>query len=256
MESHLDKLEINCDMGEGFGRWKMGPDEELMPYIDAANIACGFHAGDPSLMLKTIRLAKKHGVKAGAHPGLPDLVGFGRRRLEIDPHDMYTSVLYQVGALKAMLDAEDVPLNHIKPHGELFFYMMRDAPVRNAVLDACAHFHVPVYGCRNPEWKAPCDERGLFFQEELYVDIDYDREGRLVPVAKSQKASPELISGRVTSGGLDDTTLDNEGNTLVLGFEGRPFSICIHSDMPAALENASAARKAVDEVNSKKRFSR
>ncbi|KAL2444237.1 Lactam utilization protein lamB [Exophiala dermatitidis] len=252
MASHLTKLEINCDMGEGFGRWKMGPDEELMQYIDTANIACGFHAGDPSLMLKTIRLAKKHGIKAGAHPGLPDLIGFGRRRMEIDPHDMYTMILYQVGALKAMLDAEDVPLNHVKPHGELFFYMMRDPEIRRAVLDACAHFQIPVYGCRNPEWKGDCDAKGIFFQEEMYVDIDYDRQGRLLPVAKSQKATPELVYDRIKSGGLHDITKDNEGNELVLGFQGNPFSICIHSDMPTALDNARAARKAVDEVNAER----
>ncbi|EHY59457.1 Lactam utilization protein lamB [Exophiala dermatitidis] len=252
MASHLTKLEINCDMGEGFGRWKMGPDEELMQYIDTANIACGFHAGDRSLMLKTVRLAKKHGIKAGAHPGLPDLAGFGRRKMEIDPQDMYTMILYQVGALKAMLDAEDVPLNHVKPHGELFFYMMRDAEIRRAVLDACAHFHVPVYGCRNPEWKADCDKKGIFFQEEMYVDIDYDRQGRLLPVAKSQKATAELVYDRVKSGGLHDTTKDNEGNELVLGFQGNPFSICIHSDMPTALDNARAARKAVDAVKAER----
>ncbi|KAL2406541.1 Lactam utilization protein lamB [Exophiala dermatitidis] len=234
MASHLTKLEINCDMGEGFGRWKMGPDEELMQYIDTANIACGFHAGDPSLMLKT------------TWPVL------GRRKMEIDPQDMYTMILYQVGALKAMLDAEDVPLNHVKPHGELFFYMMRDAEIRRAVLDACAHVHVPVYGCRNPEWKADCDKKGIFFQEEMYVDIDYDRQGRLLPVAKSQKATAELVYDRVKSGGLHDTTKDNEGNELVLGFQGNPFSICIHSDMPTALDNARAARKAVDAVNAER----
>ncbi|KAK1599176.1 uncharacterized protein LY79DRAFT_575704 [Colletotrichum navitas] len=120
------KYEINADMGEGFGRWKMGPDEELMPYIDAANIACGFHAGDPAIMLKTVRLCKRHGVKAGAHPGLQDMLGFGRRKMETDPNDMYAMVLYQVGALKAILDSEGVELSHVKPHGELFFYMQRD----------------------------------------------------------------------------------------------------------------------------------
>lgn len=172
--------------------------------------------------------------------------------MQIDPHDMYTMVLYQVGALKAMLDAEGVPLNHIKPHGELFFYMQRDAPIRSAVLDACALFKVPVYGCRNPEWQATCDEKGLFFQQEMYVDIDYDSHGRLVPVARSQKVTPELVHQRVVSGGLHDKTLDNHGNELVLGFQGTPFSICIHSDMPTALDNARAARKAVDEVNAKR----
>ena len=104
---------------------RQGPDEELMKIIDAANIACGFHAGDPSIMLKMVRLCKENGVRAGAHPGLQDLFGFGRRKMEIDPKDMYAMVLYQVGALKAMLDSEGLPLSHIKPHGELYFYMQR-----------------------------------------------------------------------------------------------------------------------------------
>ncbi|KAJ0337610.1 hypothetical protein COL922a_006603 [Colletotrichum nupharicola] len=164
------KFEINADMGEGFGRWKMGPDEELMPYIDAANIACGFHAGDPSIMHKTIALCKQHGVKAGAHPGLADLLGFGRRKMEIDPKDMYCMVLYQVGALKAMLDAQGVPLAHIKPHGELFFYMQRDLTIMRAVLEACATFKVPVYGAWNTAQAEMCAELGVEFQGEVRPD--------------------------------------------------------------------------------------
>lgn len=172
--------------------------------------------------------------------------------MQIDPHDMYTMILYQVGALKAMLDAEDVPLSHIKPHGELFFYMMRDAEIRGAVLDACATFKVPVYGCKNDAWKKSCEERGIYFQEELYVDIDYDGNGGLVTVAGSKKATPELCKERVMSCGLNDTTVDVDGNKIKQGFEGRPFSICLHSDMPTVLDNVKAARQAVDDINSKR----
>ncbi|KAF7556035.1 hypothetical protein G7Z17_g1700 [Cylindrodendrum hubeiense] len=111
------KFKINTDMGESFGRWKMGPDEDLMPFIDVANIACGFHAGDPSIMLKTVRLCKKYGLKAGAYPGQQDLFGFGQRKIEVDPKDIYAMVLYQVGASKAMLNAEGMELSHVKPHG-------------------------------------------------------------------------------------------------------------------------------------------
>jgi lactam utilization protein B len=228
-----------------------GPDEELIKYIDVANVACGFHAGDPSLMLKTVRMAKEHNVKVGAHPGLQDLFGFGRRRIEVDPEDMYASILYQVGALKAFLEAEGVPLNHIKPHGELFFYMQRDAVIMDAVLRAAAVYKVPVYACKNEMQKEMCAKYKLPFQEELYVDIDYNAQGALVPVAKSKKATPEMIYNRVLACALKDERDHNEGGVLKVGFEGKPFSICIHSDMPTALENAKAARKAVDEVNSK-----
>ncbi|KAE8151369.1 LamB/YcsF family protein [Aspergillus avenaceus] len=228
------KYEINADMGEGFGRWKMGPDEELMPFIDAANIACGFHAGDPTIMLKTVRLCKKYGVKAGAHPGQQDLFGFGRRKIEVDPKDMYAMVLYQVGALKAMLDAEGMALSHIKPHGELFFYMQRDETIMRAVLEACATFRAPL---------------GVPFQGEIYVDIDYSPEGKLLPVAQSRVATPELCYGRAFSAMMTDTGEDIEGNKFEFGFGGKAFSICVHSDSPTVLQNVTGVRKAVDEAN-------
>lgn len=222
-----------------------------MKYIDVANIACGFHAGDPSIMLKTVKLAKAHGVRAGAHPGIEDKFGFGRRRIEIDPDDMYASILYQVGALKAMLDAEGVPLNHIKPHGELFFYMQRDLGIMAAVLKACAVFKVPVYACKNDTQKKMCADVGLSFQEELYVDIDYSAEQKLVPVSQSQTVTPELIEKRIKAAVEKDERENNEGGVFKLGFNGGPFSICLHSDMPTALENARAGRKAIDEANVK-----
>lgn len=228
-----------------------GPDEELIKYVDVANVACGFHAGDPSLMLKTVRIAKSHNVKVGAHPGLQDLFGFGRRRMEIDPEDMYASVLYQVGALKAFLDAEGVRLNHIKPHGELIFYMMRDSAIMDAVLRAVAVYKVPIYACKNEMQKEMCAKYGLTFQEELYVDIDYTPEGALVPVAKSVFATPELIYDRITRCAETDERDHNRRGFFKAGFAGQPFSICLHSDMPTALNNAKAARKAVDEANAK-----
>lgn len=228
-----------------------GPDEELIKYIDVANVACGFHAGDPSLMLKTIRMAKAHNVKVGAHPGLQDLFGFGRRRIEVDPEDMYASVLYQVGALKAFLDAEGVPLNHIKPHGELIFYMMRDPAIMDAVLRAVAVYKVPVYSCKNEMQREMCAKYGLTFQEELYVDIDYTPDRALIPVVKSTFATPELIYDRITRCAATDERDHNGGGFFKAGFAGQAFSICLHSDMPTALENAKAGRKAVDEANAK-----
>ncbi|OAA37822.1 Glycoside hydrolase/deacetylase, beta/alpha-barrel [Metarhizium rileyi] len=244
-----ERYEINVDIGEGFGRWKMGPDEELIPFIDAANVACGFHAGDPSIMLKTIRLCKKHKVKVGAHPGLQDLFGFGRRKMEVDPGDMYAMILYQVGALKAMLDAEQLELSHIKPHGELFFYMQRDSVIMRAVLEACATFKVPVYACRNLEQAAMCRELGIPFQAELYIDIDHSPEGKLLPASQSRPATPETCVERVCLATRGDIGKDVNGTLFSLGFGGKPFSICLHSDAPRVLENVEAVRKTVDEAN-------
>ncbi|KAI0163655.1 hypothetical protein BJ166DRAFT_298192 [Pestalotiopsis sp. NC0098] len=254
MSSNLvHKYEINCDMGEGFGKWKMGPDHELIRYVDVANVACGFHAGDPSLMIKTVRLAKEHGVKVGAHPGLNDLFGFGRRQMVVDPADMYAMILCQVGALKAILDAEGVPLNHIKPHGELFFYMQRDLKICRAVLEACAVFEVPVYGAKGADdEKAICDELGIAFIEEAYVDTEYTKDKKLVPIALIKMASPEDIYNRIMSIGSTDSTIDQQGEKLVLGFGEEPFTVCIHSDMPTALENVKACRKGIDELNAHK----
>lgn len=220
-----------------------------MPFIDAANIACGFHAGDPSIMLKTIRLCKKHGVKAGAHPGLQDLFGFGRRKMEVDPLDMYASILYQVGSLKAMLDAEGVELSHVKPHGELYFYMQRDRNIMRTVLEACSTFNVPVYACQNPEQQAMCDEMGIPFQGEVYVDVNYSPEGTIIPVSHDQVITPTMCYERATSAALMDKGKDVYGKEFSYGFRGKPFSICLHSDVPTVLENAKSVRKAVDEAN-------
>src|SRR6187431_2203495 len=114
------RLTINCDMGEGFGLYRIGDDAAMMPHIDLANVACGFHASEPTTMRATVRLAKRHGVKVGAHPSLPDLQGFGRREMKIGREELANCLIYQVGALKGFLDAEGMPLNHIKPHGSLY----------------------------------------------------------------------------------------------------------------------------------------
>lgn len=221
----------------------------MIKYIDAANIACGFHAGDPTIMLSTIRLCKKYGVKTGAHPGLQDLIGFGRRKIEMDPKDLYAMIIYQVGALKSMVESEGMGLSHIKPHGELFFYMQRDEVIMRAVLEACALFRLPVYACKNDKQQAMCEELGIPFQEEAYVDIDYSPEGALLPVAKSKPATPELCASRIRRMTKTDETADINGNIIKLGFNGRPFSVCIHSDMPTALSNVQGVREAVDEAN-------
>ncbi|KAI0179693.1 LamB/YcsF [Hypoxylon sp. FL1284] len=241
-------IEINCDMGEGFGRWKMGPDEELMRIVDVANVACGFHAGDPSTMARTARLAKQHGVRVGAHPGLPDLLGFGRRRMAVAPEDARALVLYQVGALAGVLAAEGVPLNHVKPHGELYFYIQRDAAVRDAVLAAVRAFGVPIYGLPTPDMVEACRRAGVRLVPEFYADIDYDESGALVPVAQSVPATEELIAGRIRLFADTGTARTQAGASVEVPGDRQGFSICIHSDLPGALTSATAARRAVDEI--------
>ncbi|OTB03153.1 hypothetical protein M426DRAFT_263435 [Hypoxylon sp. CI-4A] len=245
-------IEINCDMGEGFGRWKMGPDEELMQYVDVANVACGFHAGDPSTMVRTVRLAKQNGIRVGAHPGLPDLLGFGRRRMNVAPEDMYAAVLYQVGAFAGILAAEGVPLNHVKPHGELYFFIQRDAAIRDAVLRAVRVFKVPIYGLPTKHMIEDCERLGVKLVPEFYPDIEYNDEGQLVPVMDSVEATPELVAKRIQLFASKGQALSNSGNMVDIPVDRQGFSICLHSDLPGALKNASSARQAVEEE--RKRF--
>jgi UPF0271 protein len=139
-------LAINCDMGESFGLYKAGDDAALMPLISAANVACGFHASDFNHMRSTVRLAKKYGVKVGAHPSLPDLQGFGRREMKMPREELANCIIYQIGALKGFLEAEAMPLAHIKPHGALYGMAARTEEVAHAVCDAADIFKVPLMG--------------------------------------------------------------------------------------------------------------
>src|SRR5689334_23817468 len=139
-------LAINCDMGESYGLYKMGDDEGMMPYITIANVACGFHASDPTVMARTVHLAKRHKVNVGAHPSLPDLQGFGRREMKMQSDELTNCIIYQVGALKGFLDAEGMELNHLKPHGALYGMAARLDHVAHAVCDAAVVYNLPIFG--------------------------------------------------------------------------------------------------------------
>ena len=167
---------INCDMGEAFGLYRMGDDEGLMPLIEVANVACGFHASDFNHMRATVRLAKRHGVKAGAHPSLPDLQGFGRREMKMPRDELANCIIYQVGALKGFLEAEGLELYHIKPHGSLYGMAARIEEVAHAVCDAADVFKVPLMGMINTCHEAVYQARGHRFIAEFYADLDYNDE--------------------------------------------------------------------------------
>ena len=189
---------LNCDMGESFGIYKAGNDEEIMPLIDVANVACGFHASDPNHMRKTIELAKKHKVKVGAHPSFPDLQGFGRREMKMPKLEIKNMIMYQVGALKAFLNELNMPLNHIKPHGSLYVMASKDEEVARAIADAVEVFNVSIFGMANTAHeKIYKDERKLDFIAEFYADLDYDKEGKLVIAkGKNLKYNSELAVKR------------------------------------------------------------
>ena len=172
---------LNCDMGESFGIYQAGNDDEIMPLIDVANVACGFHASDPNHMRKTVELAKKNNVKVGAHPSFPDLQGFGRREMKMSKLELKNNIMYQVGALKAFLDEMEMPLNHIKPHGALYVMASKDEEIARAIADAVAPFNVGIFGMAHTvHEKVYKHERGLNFIAEFYADLDYDETGKLV----------------------------------------------------------------------------
>lgn len=237
------KTMINCDMGEGFGIYRAGDDAGLMPLIGAANVACGFHASDFNHMRATVRLAKAHGVRVGAHPSLPDLQGFGRREMKIGRDELANCVLYQVGALKAFLDAEGMPLNHIKPHGSLYGMAARDEQVAHAVCDAAAVFAVPVFGMINTAHEKVYRERGLEFVSEYYADLEYNADGGLVITREHGEADPARAARRCLRALKEGKTESLTGTDVAV----RADAVCVHSDTPNAVAVAKAVREALAE---------
>ena len=173
------KALINVDLGEGYGNLKCGPDAELLPLIDIANIACGFHSGDPLIMQQTVRACKEHNIKVGAHPGLPDVQGFGRREMKLSPEEHTANVIYQVGALKGFLEKEGVELNHVKPHGVLYGMMCRDFTVAEAVMRGIPN-GVKVFGLAGTEMELAAKQCKVEFAAELYGDVKYSADGMLI----------------------------------------------------------------------------
>ena len=234
-------LAINCDMGEGFGLYRIADDAAIMPFITMANVACGFHASDPSVMHKTIRLAKEHGVKVGAHPSLPDLQGFGRREMKMEPRELTDCLIYQIGALKGFLDAEGLPLNHIKPHGALYGMAARSEEVANAICDAADPFQVPLLGMARTKHEEVYTRRGFPFLAEFYVDLDYDKDGRLIITREHAAWDPELAAKRTLRAITEHKVKTVDGNDIPM----RADCICVHSDTPGAVAVAKAVREAI-----------
>lgn len=162
-------------------------------------------------------------------------------------------IIYQVGTLKGMLDAEGMPLNHIKPHRELFFYVQYDLDIMDAVLGTCAIFSIPIFGSKSTDHQAKmCKKYKIGFIKEAYVNLQYNNQKKLLPVSQSRQPTMEDIYKRTVSIGLEDSVVNNKGSIISLGFSGRLFLFCIHSNMPTAIDNAKACRKGVDEVNAKR----
>ncbi len=232
-------IDLNCDLGESFGTYVKGLDEEVMKYITSANIACGFHAGDPMVMRKTVILAKKNNVKIGAHPGLPDLMGFGRRWIEVKPEEVRNYILYQVGALNAFVKAEGLELQHVKPHGALYNKAAIDNRIAEAIAEAIAEFNdkLILVGLANSKFIDAAEKYGLKMAREAFADRAYNPDGTLVPRSKAGAVitNPKEILERAIMMITEGKVRSIEGTIVELG---EVDTICVHGDTPGAVEIA------------------
>jgi 5-oxoprolinase (ATP-hydrolysing) subunit A len=232
---------INCDMGEGFGLYQIGDDAGLMPLITVANVACGFHASDFNHMRATVRLAKAHRVKVGAHPSLPDLQGFGRREMKIGREELANCLIYQIGALTGFLAAEGMVLNHIKPHGVLYGMAARDPEIADAVCDAADVFRVPLMGLSGTLHETVYAERGHTLLPEFFADLDYDDDGRLMITREHDAKDPADCAARALRAVAEGRLTGTGGRDIAV----RADTVCIHSDTPNAVAIAVAVRDAL-----------
>lgn len=241
-------VDLNSDVGESFGAWTLGDDGHVLDHITSANVACGFHAGDPQVMLATVRAAHHRSVAVGAHPGYPDLVGFGRRAMTCTPDEVYAFCLYQIGALAALCRAEGVPLCHVKAHGALYNQASRDPDLARALAQATrdAAPGLILLGLPRSQHESAARETDVPFAAEAFADRAYRADGSLV--ARAQEGSvlhdPEAIAKRVVRMATEGAVVTAQGDVVTI----RADSICVHGDNPAACRILETVRRALDEA--------
>ncbi len=234
----MTRIDLNSDIGESFGAYRMGMDEAVLEVITSANVACGWHAGDPVVMHKTVALAAAHGVSVGAHPGYPDLMGFGRRSLDCTLEEVRNYVIYQVGALQAFCRAAGVPLAHVKPHGALYNTAVGDPRVGRAIMEAVAAvdpalYYVALAGAGAEEVKRQAAEVGIRVMFEAFPDRSYTPEGRLTPRSRPGAVihDPEEAARRALQMARDGSITATDGSVIALSAQ----TLCVHGDNPEAL---------------------
>jgi 5-oxoprolinase (ATP-hydrolysing) subunit A len=228
------RIDLNCDLGESFGPWKLGSDGEVMASITSANVACGFHAGDPTVMRHTIRLARERGVAVGAHPGFQDLVGFGRRDMAASPGEVEDLVLYQIAAVAGVAAAEGVRLQHVKAHGALYNMAAKARPLADAIARATAAFDrsLILFGLPNSALLDAGREAGLRVAAEAFADRSYEPDGSLTSrrLPHAIVHDPDLVVERVLRMARDGTVVASDGTVVSLQAE----TVCVHGDTPGA----------------------
>ncbi len=238
------KVDLNCDMGESFGLYNICDDEEVMKYVTSANVACGFHASDPHVMRRTVELAKKYGVAVGAHPGFPDLVGFGRRAMSLSKQEIKDIMAYQVGALREFLAINGMKLHHIKPHGMLYDMACEDAAMAEAIAESIAEINPKIfyYALDRSELDYAAAKKGLNIIYEGYSDWAHTNNGLTVrmPAPPPGADIPSLRAERVLRMIREHRVISNTGEDIEL----RTDSICVHGDNPDSV----AIAKKIHEV--------
>jgi 5-oxoprolinase (ATP-hydrolysing) subunit A len=247
------RIDLNADVGESFGAYAIGHDAGLMKSITSANVAAGFHAGDPSVLRSTILLAKAHGVAVGAHPSFPDLAGFGRREMKVSPREAEDFALYQIAAVAGVAAAEGVRLQHVKPHGALFNMAMRDPALAAAIARATAAFsrELILFALPDSELLKAARAEGLRGVAEAFADRAYEADGSLVPRSKPGSVIHDMSSvvARAVRMAKEGNVAAIDGTILKL----QPDTICVHSDTPGADGLAASLRGALEAAGVKVR---
>jgi UPF0271 protein len=245
----LKKIDLNSDVGESFGNYKLGLDEEVIPMISSANIACGFHAGDPVVMKRTIAIAKENGVAMGAHPGFPDLIGFGRRNMDVSLEEIQDYVTYQIGALQAFAASQEMTLQHVKPHGALYNMAVGNIEIWDAVAEAIAAFDPQLIlfvlaGPGRQDLETIGAKHGIRIAYEFFGDRAYNPDGSLVSrklpgaVIHDHRQVADKVLKMVTEGSV----ICADGSEIQLAAD----TICVHGDNPAALQLVKNIRETLE----------
>jgi 5-oxoprolinase (ATP-hydrolysing) subunit A len=244
----MKTIDLNCDMGESFGNYSIGMDDHLMEYITSANIACGWHAGDPMVMDKTVQMAKKYGVMPGAHPGYPDLAGFGRRHMRCTEHEIQQYMVYQIGALQAFCHVHNLPLQHVKPHGALYLDSVEDKKTARAIASAILSVDptlcfVALAGKKGETMRRMGRELGLRVVFEAFPDRAYTPEGTLVPRNEPGAviSDPDKVAGRALDM-ANGFVVASDGSRIDLAVQ----TLCVHGDTIGAVNLVKEIRQRLE----------
>ncbi|MEP6902415.1 MAG: 5-oxoprolinase subunit PxpA [Actinomycetota bacterium] len=247
----MNSIDLNCDMGESFGAWQMGRDTALMDYVSSVNIACGFHAGDASVIRQTVETAITKGVKIGAHPSFPDLQGFGRREMKMSANEIFDIVLYQVAALKGVCEAFGVKLNHVKPHGALYNKAAKNVETARAIAEAVKKIDKSLifYGLSGSILISEAEKLGLQTASEVFADRTYQTDGSLTPRSEPNALihDSKQVIAQVLEMIFSQRVTATNGENIALNAE----TICIHGDGANALEFAKLINAALKDKNIK-----